>query len=196
MVVGKKFGVAAVAAVAVVTQAPVSSAVSTGQATLLTTIAGAESDSPEVRAMTRALETGAPVEVAELTDERTKVVADPETGQFTAELNAFPVRVKRDNAWRDVDLSLVRGADGRVRSRQGYADVALSGGGTAPLFTLGGGGSDTGLAWEGALPAPELDGSKATYPEVLPGVDLVAKVGVDGVLMALRSRSTPTTPRS
>ncbi|WP_035919744.1 hypothetical protein, partial [Knoellia sinensis] len=62
--------------------------------------------------MGRAVETGAPVEVAELTDERTKVVADPETGRFTAELNAFPVRVKRDGSWRDVDLTLERGADG------------------------------------------------------------------------------------
>lgn len=79
MVVGKKFGVAAVAAVAVVTQAPVSSAVPTGQAALVTAaVAGVEGGSPEVRAMARALETGAPVEVAELTDERTKVVADPE----------------------------------------------------------------------------------------------------------------------
>lgn len=147
--------------------------------------------------MARALETGAPVEVAELTDERTKVVADPETGQFTAELNAFPVRVKRDGAWRDVDLSLVRGADGVVRSRQGYADLVLSGGGSAPLFTLGGGGSDTGLAWEGALPTPELDGSKATYAEVVPGVDLVAKVGVDGVstYLVVKTREAAANPR-
>jgi len=147
--------------------------------------------------MARAVETGAPVEVAELTDERTKIIADPTTGQFTAELNAFPVRVKRDGAWRDVDLALVREADGSVRSRAGYADVTLSGGGSAPLFTLGGGGSDTGLAWDGPLPQPDLDGTKATYPEVLPGLDLVAKVGVEGVstYLVVKSREAAANPR-
>jgi len=147
--------------------------------------------------MARAVETGAPVEVAELTDERTKITADPETGRFTAELNAFPVRVKRDGAWRDVDLTLVREADGSVRSKVGYADVTLSGGGGAPLFTLGGGGSDTGLAWDGPLPEPNLDGTKATYTEVLPGLDLVAKVGVEGVstYLVVKSREAAANPR-
>ncbi|KGN29202.1 hypothetical protein N802_15330, partial [Knoellia sinensis KCTC 19936] len=53
------------------------------------------------------------------------------------------------------------------------------------------------LAWEGDLPTPELDGTKATYPEVLPGVDLVAKAGVDGVstYLVVKTREAATNPR-
>ena len=198
MVVGKKLVVAVAASVSVV--APLSSVIAVPIARAMPAAAAltsAEGESAEARAMGRAVASGSPVEVAELTDERTKVVADPETGQFRAELNAFPVRVKREGAWRDIDLSLVRDENGTVQSREGYAAVTLSGGGSEPLVTLSGGGSDTGLAWDGSLPEPVLDGTKATYPEVLPGVDLVAKVGVDGVatFLVVKSREAAANPR-
>ncbi|WP_432080811.1 LamG domain-containing protein [Streptomyces sp. WAC 04229] len=51
--------------------------------------------------------------------------------------------------------------------------MAFSGGGdTGPLAQIEDEGRSLALDWPGALPAPRLDGSKAVYPEVLPGVDL------------------------
>ncbi|MFM9607047.1 hypothetical protein, partial [Streptomyces turgidiscabies] len=41
------------------------------------------------------------------------------------------------------------------------------------LVTLGSGEREIALGWQGALPAPRLDGPKATYDDVAPGTDLV-----------------------
>lgn len=79
--------------------------------------------------------------------------------------------------WAAVDPTLVAAADGSVSARALPAAVALSGAKAAadgtPLVTLGGADRSARLVWQGALPTPSLQGPRAVYAEVRPGVDLV-----------------------
>ncbi|MCF2530901.1 FG-GAP-like repeat-containing protein [Yinghuangia soli] len=107
-----------------------------------------------------------------LTTETKTVVANPD-GTFTETRYAAPVRTKQDGRWVDLDATLVRGADGLLRPKASRTPVALSGGGTGPMAQLTSTeGKKLALTWPAALPQPVLDGDSATYPEVLPGVDL------------------------
>lgn len=71
----------------------------------------------ESAAMAAAVAADEPVEVAELTNEREQVVADPATGTFTAELAPFPVRARDriSGAWVDIDTTLQLDPDGVIR---------------------------------------------------------------------------------
>jgi hypothetical protein len=42
------------------------------------------------------------------------------------------------------------------------------------------GGAEIALSWPKPLPAPMVSGDTATYPEVMPGVDLLARAGREG----------------
>ncbi|MFV2194835.1 DNRLRE domain-containing protein, partial [Nocardiopsis sp. LOL_012] len=119
------------------------------------------------------------MEITSLTDEKTRHFANPD-GTLTAEISALPARVRTDQGWTDVDTTLVDTGDGLLRPRATNADLAFSAGGDAPMVTLGLGSNSVSLGWEGDLPAPELEGNQATYPDVLPDVDLVLTAGVEG----------------
>jgi hypothetical protein len=131
-----------------------------------------------------ARETGEPVEIAALTDEKTIHYANPD-GTLTAEISALPVRVRTGQGWIDADTTLVAGDDGRVRPRAAGMDIAFSGGGQAPMARIGIGSNSVELGWDGPLPTPVLDGDQATYPDVLPDVDLVLTAGVEGFTQVL-----------
>ncbi|WP_406062940.1 DNRLRE domain-containing protein [Micromonospora sp. NBC_00860] len=124
------------------------------------------------------------VRVDELTSETTEVWALPEGG-FEAVLSAGPVRVRRDGEWVPVDLTLVKApSDGSVRTVADPNEVRLSGAkptGSHELVSLGNGENRVSLGWTGALPEPVLDGSRATYREAIPGVDLEVDVTRGGV---------------
>ncbi|MEU4742212.1 SGNH hydrolase [Actinosynnema sp. NPDC023658] len=121
--------------------------------------------------MTEARRTGEPVAVVDAYTESSEVLANPE-GTFTLRTHAQPVRVKRDGAWRDVDTTLTRTADGGLASVASPSGVTFSGGGTAPLVTMQEGDKRFALSWPVPLPVPVVDGPTATYPAVFPGVDL------------------------
>ncbi|MBP2323727.1 hypothetical protein JOF56_004112 [Kibdelosporangium banguiense] len=125
-----------------------------------------------------------PVELTELGSETTRVFQNP-SGTRTVEEFARPFRARTADGWKPVDTTLVRDADGTVRPRVTPVTVQLSGGGTGALATLKRDGKELSLAWPNALPQPELDGDTATYPEVLPGVDLRVKADVDGFAQVL-----------
>ncbi|MFE7129485.1 RHS repeat-associated core domain-containing protein [Streptomyces sp. NPDC057638] len=141
------------------------------------------------------------VEVLDMRSETSTTWADPR-GTLTTEVGLGPVRVKKGTGWVPVDPTLVRGADGGVRPRASTADIAFSGGGTppsprtaAPMGPLGGDpaaprqrlasvgdeGKAVALGWKGALPVPVLSGTKATYREVRPGIDLVLESMPTGI---------------
>ncbi|WP_328504917.1 LamG domain-containing protein [Streptomyces sp. NBC_00457] len=105
--------------------------------------------------------------------ESSQVFANPD-GTFTQEMNAAPVRARKDDgSWAPVDTTLVREADGAVRAKNTTADLTFSGGGSGNgLVTLEDEGHKLQLGWPTALPEPRLDGGTATYPGVLPDVDL------------------------
>ncbi|WP_436501436.1 LamG-like jellyroll fold domain-containing protein [Actinokineospora sp. HUAS TT18] len=119
------------------------------------------------------------VRVLDLTDENTEVRALPD-GTFSWRQHVRPVRVRRADTWVDVDTTLERTAEGKVRPRATTVSLEFSGGGRSPLVRMGAKGVEAGLDWLGDLPEPVLDGPTATYPEVLPGVDLTVTADVLG----------------
>ncbi|MFD7999555.1 LamG-like jellyroll fold domain-containing protein [Streptomyces mirabilis] len=123
-------------------------------------------------AATRAHATGKPVAVSSLTSPTVQVEAEP-GGGFHSVSNALPVRTRQSGRWVPVDLTLTRRADGSWAPKAtAYGTVSFSGGGTAPLAVTRSGSTSLTLTWPTALPAPHVSGATATYPSVLPGVDL------------------------
>ncbi|WP_157855150.1 RICIN domain-containing protein [Kitasatospora purpeofusca] len=132
----------------------------------------AEHRSAEAAALAEAKRTGKPVEIPALTTETDTVVANP-NGTLGLRRTVAPARAKQqDGAWKDLDATLARGTDGTVVPNVTSNHLTLSGGGSGPLATLDQDGKKLALSWPGTLPAPALDGETATYPEVVPGVDL------------------------
>ncbi|WP_307679890.1 LamG domain-containing protein [Streptomyces sp. V4I2] len=106
------------------------------------------------------------------TTEASQVFANPD-GTFTQDMNAAPVRARKDDGtWAPIDTTLVREADGSVRAKNTTAVLTFSGGGGDRLVTLEDEGRELQLGWPTTLPEPRLDGDTATYPGVLPDVDL------------------------
>ncbi|RZS36373.1 concanavalin A-like lectin/glucanase superfamily protein [Herbihabitans rhizosphaerae] len=124
------------------------------------------------------------------------MLAHPD-GSLSWSQSLRPVRVRQGDSWRGVDLTLARRADGVVAPVAAPVDLRLSGGGTSsPLVVLGRDGREIGLGWAGALPEPVLSGPTATYPNVLPDVDLVVTVDVTGFsqVLVVKSREAAKNP--
>ncbi|MGW1268799.1 DNRLRE domain-containing protein [Streptomyces sp. NPDC002491] len=130
-------------------------------------------------------------------------------GSLTTELTAGPVRFQ-DTAtgdWRDIDVDLVTQADGSVASKAHPAGLKLSGkkgakasslraAQTAPatdLVTLGQSDEQITLQWRGGLPAPQLDGTRATYVNAVPGADVVVEATRTGFEQFVEIKQKPTT---
>ncbi|MCX3061427.1 DNRLRE domain-containing protein [Streptomyces beihaiensis] len=112
-------------------------------------------------------------------------------GSLTTELTAGPVRFrdKTTGAWREVDLDLVREADGTVEPKAHPRGLRLAGESGTPaksmkaagkakatdLVTLGEGDRQVTLQWKGGLPKPKLDGTRAEYVNAVPGADVVVE---------------------
>jgi RHS repeat-associated protein len=138
---------------------------------------------------------GKPVEVLAERTEAGSVYVLPD-GTMAAGLGSGPVWVREGEGdgtqpedWSPVDLTLERSEDGAVRPVAQSGDLTLAGasapgpGSTAvDLATITDieTGISTTVRWEGALPEPELDGRRATYREVQPGVDLVVEATSTG----------------
>lgn len=120
------------------------------------------------------------VEVTGLRTETVTVFANPD-GTLTQEQTARPTRVqKADGSWTPVDTALSVGSDGRLHSGATTVGLRFSNGGTTPLAEISENGKSVALSWPTSLPTPTVDGSTATYAEVLPGVDLQVTADVSG----------------
>ena len=119
---------------------------------------------------------GGRVEVSSAVSETTQTWVNPD-GMLTSEQHLAPVRMRQGGAWVPVDATLQRTADGGVAAKAHPGGLRLSGAktdtGEHEVVTLGSADAAVGVAWTGKLPQPVLDGTKATYPDVLPSVDLV-----------------------
>ncbi|MGW9030448.1 LamG-like jellyroll fold domain-containing protein [Streptomyces sp. NPDC055722] len=149
--------------------------------------AAAADSTPESEASALAAKTGERVAVDPATTESSQVFANPD-GTFTQEMNAAPVRARKDDgSWAPIDTTLVRDANGSVRAKNTTADLTFSGGGSGKgLVTLADDGHELNLGWPTALPEPRLDGATATYAGVLPDVDLkltALSIGYTSVLV-------------
>ncbi|MFC4329516.1 LamG domain-containing protein [Streptomyces andamanensis] len=133
----------------------------------------AATKSSDSRASALAAETGERVTVDAATTESSQVFANPD-GTFTQEMNAAPVRARKDDGtWAPIDTTLVRDAEGSIHAENTAADLTFSAGGSDDhLVTLENGRHKLQLGWPTELPKPQLNGDTATYAGVLPDVDL------------------------
>ncbi|RSM67447.1 hypothetical protein DMB66_15960 [Actinoplanes sp. ATCC 53533] len=133
-------------------------------------------------AMTAAKETSKRVKIDDATTETSEFYATPD-GKIAAKISANIERFSRDGAWVPIDLTLRKQADGSVAPTAYPQDMRFSGkraAETGDLMAMGSGDEKITVGWQTALPEPTLAGSKATYPEVMPGVDLVVQATQTG----------------
>ncbi|MFF1821364.1 LamG-like jellyroll fold domain-containing protein [Kribbella sp. NPDC058245] len=110
--------------------------------------------------------------------EASQTFANPD-GTFTLEQDSVPVRVQRGADWVDIDTTLERAADGRVRPRATAMDMAFSGGGSGPLISVKSQGYELKLSLPDSLPTPTLEDDSALYSNVYPDVDLKVTASAD-----------------
>ncbi|WP_405566583.1 hypothetical protein OG317_00075 [Streptomyces sp. NBC_01167] len=127
--------------------------------------------SEEDYALQQAASTGLPYELTTARTESTDTWALPD-GTWSVKRYGTPVRMLRDGAWVPTDPTLVRASDGRVMPKASTVAVSFSGGGSGPLLSGVKDGRTLTLSWPKPLPSPAVAENVATYPEVLPGVDL------------------------
>ncbi|MEU9236117.1 DNRLRE domain-containing protein [Streptomyces subrutilus] len=128
-------------------------------------------------------------------------------GSLTTEVAAGPIRYKdaATGEWRDVDVNLTAAPDGSVASKAHPQGLRLSGKTTAKvsflkgappaeatdLVTLGTGDEAITLQWRGGLPAPQLDGTRATYPGAVPGADVIVEATRTGFEQFVEVKTKP-----
>ncbi|MFV0129664.1 DNRLRE domain-containing protein [Streptomyces sp. HMX112] len=126
-------------------------------------------------------------------------------GSLTTELASGPVRFKRGGTWVPVDVNLRADADGSVRPKAHPRGLRLAGGTgkraaslrsaqqspATDLVTLGSGDEQITLQWKGGLPAPRLDGTRAVYPEAVPGADVVVEATRTGFEQFVEIKKRP-----
>ncbi|WP_158073518.1 LamG-like jellyroll fold domain-containing protein [Actinophytocola xanthii] len=125
--------------------------------------------------------------------------ANPD-GSWTVDKSFGPVRVRRGARWVAVDADLARTPSGTYATRATTATVEVSSGGRVPLVQVYDGRRRLTLSWPTPLPAPTVDGSVATYAEVLPGVDLKVRAtdagfGHDVVVKTEEAAANPALAR-
>ncbi|MFP8941741.1 LamG-like jellyroll fold domain-containing protein [Streptomyces fenghuangensis] len=149
----------------------------------------------EDEALAEAKRSGESVEVLSLRGESSDVYATPD-GQLEAREYLRPVRTRVKGKWQPVDTGLAATSDGAVAPKATTVGLEFSGGGDAPLVRMEKAGRELALTWPGELPEPRLDGDTATYPEVLPGVDLRMGAQEDGFtqLLVVKSAQAAASP--
>lgn len=132
-------------------------------------------------------------------------------GTLTTEQSAGPIRTLKDGKWVEVDIDLKRQGDGSVKAKAHPDDLELGKpGGTkaesakdaadAPLsqardlVSLGTGEQKLSVQWKGGLPTPKLDGPQATYPDAVPGADLIVDATRTGFEQYLQVKERPADP--
>ncbi|TFH70995.1 DNRLRE domain-containing protein [Cellulomonas sp. HD19AZ1] len=133
----------------------------------------------------------APVEVLAERTEYGSVFVLPD-GTRAAGHGSGPVWVRtggdgtQEADWAAVDLTLERGEDGAVAPVAQSGDLTFAGASDATdgvdlvAMTDPATGTRTAVRWEGPLPEPELQGRRAVYADVRPGVDLVLEATSTG----------------
>lgn len=115
------------------------------------------------------------------------------SGELSTDYASAPIRVKQDGSWMKVDRTL-EPRSGAWRPKAAAADVALSSGGSAtPLAKASDDDRSLAMSWPGALPAPAVDGSVATY-QLSGGRSLKVTATSTGFRVNLVLTEQPTSP--
>ncbi|MET9439101.1 DNRLRE domain-containing protein, partial [Streptomyces sp. NPDC006551] len=154
----------------------------------------------EAAATAEAKRTGKKVLVDTATTQTQLVWAMPD-GKMRTQIHALPQRAKNaQGKWAPIDNKLVRTKSAgalAVRPVNAVTPVRFAGGtaqadradrsfsrapltGETVLAEIDLAGHTIAYTWPGALPEPVLDGPRALYPEVFPGVDLLLVVREEG----------------
>ncbi|MFB7239320.1 FG-GAP-like repeat-containing protein [Streptomyces sp. NPDC056269] len=184
-----------------------------------------KADQPSASALAR--KTGKPVEITAERTARSTTWARPD-GLTMKKLYASPIWAKVGQAWKAIDTTLRRtdagwepaatntrivfsagsetGASVRATRQKPRRALLLPAAtaeeGTAnPLVTLTVGEPESHqiqLTWPGPVPTPIIEGSRALYPEIFPGADLVLTADDDGFaqLIVLKNRQAAADPRA
>ncbi|MEU4221869.1 LamG-like jellyroll fold domain-containing protein [Actinoplanes sp. NPDC026623] len=114
-----------------------------------------------------------------LTDAYSTTSANPD-GTLTAIYSSAPQRVRKDNAWVPIDTTLVRQKDGSYAPKAALSSLSISGGSGTDLLSMKDGAKTLKFSWGKKLPAAVVAGDTATYPNVLPDVDLQVTADATG----------------
>jgi hypothetical protein len=133
----------------------------------------------EAEAQANAKKSGTSVEVLSLRDERSTTVANPD-GTFTVSEYVQPVRTRRNGEWVEIDTTLVRQKNGSYAPKAALTAMSFSGGGDKTFAEIDKDGHRLSIDWPGKLPKPKIDGSTATYANVMQGVDLTVTASAEG----------------
>jgi RHS repeat-associated protein len=148
----------------------------------------------EQSALITARLTGKKVKITGASTETSQSWALP-SGQIEAEVHSGPQRIPDGKGgWTQVDFTLQRLPDGSVGAKAHPYGLRLSGAagaGEHDLVTLGSGDRTSSMGWSGPLPEPVVEGTKATYPDVRPDVDLVVEATRTGFeqFLVVKSRA-------
>ncbi|WP_307621998.1 LamG-like jellyroll fold domain-containing protein [Streptomyces sp. V3I7] len=147
-------------------------------------------------AQAKAEKSGDPVEILSLRDERSTTVANPD-GTFTTTEYVQPVRTRIDGKWTNIDTTLVKRKNGTYAPKAALSAMAFSGGGDSTFAEIDKDGHAVSLDWPGKLPKPKIDGSTATYANVLPGVDLKVTASAEGFshVLVVKNAKAAANPR-
>ncbi|WP_433019522.1 LamG-like jellyroll fold domain-containing protein [Kribbella sp. CA-294648] len=152
------------------------------------TFTGDPSAADEFEAYKLALACQVDVEVLSLRGIDRQAFATP-AGMLDTKIAVEPYWVQNaEGAWVDIDPTLEARPDGSALAKATVIRVETGAGGSGPFVTATDpDGGVLSLTWpKGALPAPTISGAVATYPNVLPDVDLAVQaesVGFSWVLV-------------
>ncbi|WP_060177068.1 DNRLRE domain-containing protein [Streptomyces sp. IMTB 1903] len=185
-------GLAALLAVAVAV--PVGVQIGGDEKPKVSTSDGATGPVTAPQARNLAAETGKDVEVSAERSANTTTWAQPD-GVFKKHISSSAVRARVGEEWKAIDTDLHQveggfaakavngavvfsgGSAGGGRAARGSMRPAVKTDTPGPVWTelvrLGVDGHEMTVAWPGELPAPVIDGPRALYENVRPGVDLL-----------------------
>ncbi|WP_328788155.1 hypothetical protein [Streptomyces sp. NBC_00273] len=170
---------------------------------------------PQARKL--AAETGKDVEVTADRSANATTWAQPD-GLFKKHISSSAVRAKVGDQWKPIDTDLQQveggfaakavngsvvfsaGTPGAERSSRGVVRSALTVDAPGQVWTelvrLNVDGHDMSVSWPGALPAPVIDGPRALYENVRPGIDLLmtAQDGGYSHLLVIKDRQAAADP--
>ncbi|WP_433607365.1 FG-GAP repeat domain-containing protein [Dactylosporangium sp. CA-139114] len=137
------------------------------------------------------------IEVLGRRSERSQTFAEAD-GSMVLESSAVPKRLRRaDGSWADLDATLRKQADGGFEPAVAQTTARLSGGADRTLVSVPTDAGAWRLEWPAALPAPQVAGDTATYPEVFAGVDLRVQALADGFtyVFVVKTRAALASPQ-